>query len=281
MGDHLAHPYRHCLMLDWHALALHIVLHVFSGFLKSAHAHTQVLGSDDNLAGLEVDARAWQQEAGGARGDARAGQGGGVGHVELGVVTLGENCLRPLITQRSPFLTARVCIIASGTSQCSRRSNAPRGSVSACDGRNDGSPAILAKQYSCRWRGATLASSIETFQICAGLSPRPESPREMSSDTMAIVCAFVAGSSGVPPNSLGMHSPRTPILCAPRSSSSVGRFCGAMSHSLIPFLRAKGMPPLIHESADGVAHHALLGEEVAFDQFLHFISNTGDYKKGV
>ena len=89
-----------------------------------------------------------------------------------------------------------------------------------------------------------FCNSLETFQICTSLSARPESPREISSATMAKVCTSVSGSTGVPPNSCGMPNARTPMLCAPCSNSSEGRFSGTMSHSFFQLVLMKGVTSL-------------------------------------
>ena len=125
-------------MLDKDAATLHIVLHIVSRFFKRAHAHTQVLGGDHDLAGAKVNTRARHrhvlhqtmilrhfailehqfavvhkapaqrliaardgQALGAARhqktrcafAHARARQRGGVDHVELGVVAVGNKLL--------------------------------------------------------------------------------------------------------------------------------------------------------------------------------------------
>src|SRR6266513_3884372 len=151
------------------------------------------------------------------------------------------NCLRPLMTHSSPFRTARVCIAASGTLYGSQRSDAPRGSVRQCARRNPGSFTMRGNQSSCRWRGATLRSSTETFQSCTSLSERPESPRAISSEMRAKVCTSCAGSSGTPPNSSGTPSVRIPILSACSSMERGRRASGSISHSRCQFWRMNGV----------------------------------------
>src|SRR5690349_20259247 len=106
------------------------------------------------------------------------------------------NCLRPLMTHL-PFLnSALVCIIASGTSYGSQRSEAPRGSVRQCESRKVGSFTTCGNHFSWRWRGATLRNSTETFQIWTSFSASPQSPREISSEITAKLWVSVFGSSG-------------------------------------------------------------------------------------
>src|SRR5436305_7677520 len=151
------------------------------------------------------------------------------------------NCLRPLITQWSPSFTARVCIAASGTLYGSQRSDAPRGSVRQCASRNCGSSTRRLNHLSCRWWGARLRSSTDTFQFCTSLSARPESPRAISSEISAKVCTSEPGSRSVPPNSSGTPRVRMPILSAPCRIAAGRRVSGFMSHSRCQFDRINGM----------------------------------------
>src|SRR5882762_7007244 len=93
----------------------------------------------------------------------------------------------------------------------------------------------------CRWRGATLRSSTDTFQICTSLSESPESPRAISSEMSAKVCTSCAGSSGTPPNSSGTPSVRMPILSACSRMARGRRASGSISHSRCQFWRMKGV----------------------------------------
>src|SRR5262245_8038929 len=100
---------------------------------------------------------------------------------------------------------------------------------------------MRGNQYSCRWRGATLRSSTDTFQICTSLSERPESPRAISSEMSAKVCTSRAGSSAIPPNSSGMPSVRMPMRSACSRMARGRRASGSISHSFCQFWRMKGV----------------------------------------
>ena len=151
------------------------------------------------------------------------------------------NCLRPLIIHWSPFFSARVCIMASGTSYGSQRSDAPRGSVKQCASRNCGSAMILGNQIFFRCSGRILRSSTETFHCCTIFSAIPQSPREISSEITAKVSVSVFGSSAMPPYSSGTPSVRMPIACATSRIFGGKRPSGFMLHSACQFWRVNGM----------------------------------------
>ena len=100
---------------------------------------------------------------------------------------------------------------------------------------------MRGNQRSCRWRGARLRNSTETFQICTSLSDRPESPRAISSAMMAKVWVSVPFSSSTPPNSSGTPRVRMPTFCAPSRISGGSRPSGRMSHSRCQLPRIKGI----------------------------------------
>src|SRR5882672_11844804 len=100
---------------------------------------------------------------------------------------------------------------------------------------------MRGNQRSCRWRGARLRSSTDTFQICTSLSASPESPRAISSEMRAKVCTSLAGSSWMPPNSSGTPSVRMPIRSACSRISRGKRASGSISHSRCQFWRMKGV----------------------------------------
>ena len=151
------------------------------------------------------------------------------------------NCLRPLMTHLSPFFSARVCIIASGTSYGSQRSDAPRGSVRQCASKNCESAMIFGNQIFFRCPGRMLRSRTDTFHCCTIFSAMPQSPREISSEITAKVSVSVFGSSAMPPYSSGTPSVRMPISCATSRIFRGRRPSGFMLHSACQFWRVNGI----------------------------------------